>query len=235
MSDKTNTEPSLFSAAWRYRLLVVGITALAVAFGFVYLEVRPPETVYGAQTSMVVQATGGGLDLGASASADRFVANQVEILKSSAVAQLASELAAQSEPPVVILPEELLGNAFMAGSNDSDLIVVAFTSLDPVAAVTGANAMAEAFQELASLETTAATQKAVERIDTQIDTLDARLRSVGIAQVVQITAVRHGASRTAEFSTKRRWQRSLPCNRRPALRALFVSMRFVPDWATCES
>lgn len=186
MSDRTNIEPSLFSAAWRYRVLVVGITALAVALGFVYLEVSPPETVYGAQTSMVVQATGGGLDLGAAASADRFVANQIEILKSSAVAQVASELAAQSEPPVVIPAEELLSNAIIGGSRESDLIVVAFASLDPVAAVTGANALAEAFQQLASLETTAATQAAVERIDTQIDTVDARLRTL-TAQLGEIS------------------------------------------------
>ena len=186
MSDRTNIEPSLFSAAWRYRVLVVGITALAVALGFVYMEVSPPETVYGAQTSMVVQATGGGLDLGAAASADRFVANQIEILKSSAVAQVASELAAQSEPPVVIPAEELLSNAIIGGSRESDLIVVAFASLDPVAAVTGANALAEAFQQLASLETTAATQAAVERIDTQIDTVDARLRTL-TAQLGEIT------------------------------------------------
>ena len=186
MSDRTNIEPSLFSAAWRYRVLVVGITALAVALGFVYMEVSPPVTVYGAQTSMVVQATGGGLDLGAAASADRFVANQIEILKSSAVAQVASELAAQSEPPVVIPAEELLSNAIIGGSRESDLIVVAFASLDPVAAVTGANALAEAFQQLASLETTAATQAAVERIDTQIDTVDARLRTL-TAQLGEIT------------------------------------------------
>jgi len=186
MSDRTNIEPSLFSAAWRYRVLVVGITALAVALGFVYMEVSPPVTVYGAQTSMVVQATGGGLDLGAAASPDRFVANQIEILKSSAVAQVASELAAQSEPPVVIPAEELLSNAIIGGSRESDLIVVAFASLDPVAAVTGANALAEAFQQLASLETTAATQAAVERIDTQIDTVDARLRTL-TAQLGEIT------------------------------------------------
>ena len=96
MSEKTNTDPSLLSAAWRYRFLVAATVAFVVALAVVYLEVFPPQTVYGAQTSMVVQTTGGGLDLGASGSPDRFVANQIEILRSGAVAQLASELAAKS-------------------------------------------------------------------------------------------------------------------------------------------
>ena len=187
MSERNNTEPSLFSAAWRYRVLVVGITALAIALAFAYLEIRPPQTVYGAQTSMVLQSTGGGLDLGASVSPDRFVANQIEILRSGAVAQLASELAAKSEPPVIIPAEELLESSFIGGANDSDLVTIGFTSLDPVAAVTGANALASAYQTLASLETTAATVAAIERIDTQIDTLDERLRTLS-SQVAQITA-----------------------------------------------
>jgi capsular exopolysaccharide synthesis family protein len=135
---------------------------------------------------MVVQATAGGLDLGAATSPDRFVANQIEILRSGAVAQLASETAAQSEPPVVIPAEELLEFAFIGGTNDSDLIIVVFSSLDPVAAVTGANALAGAYQQLASLETTAATVAAIERIDAQIDTLDARLRTLA-GQVTGIT------------------------------------------------
>jgi capsular exopolysaccharide synthesis family protein len=185
MSDRSNTDPSLLSAAWRYRFLVVAVTALVVAFAVVYLELFPPQTVYGAQTSMVVQTTGGGLDLGASGSPDRFVANQIEILRSGAVAQLASELAAKSDPPVIIPADELLEFSFIGGANDSDLIVVAFTSLDPVAAVTGANALASAYQTLASLETTAATQAAIERIDTQIDTMDERLRSL----TGQVTAI----------------------------------------------
>ncbi len=104
------------------------------------------------------------------------MANQIEILRSCAVAQLASQLAAKSDPPVDLTPEELIDNAFIGGTNDSDLIGVVFTSFDSVAAITGANALASAYQELASIETTAATVAAIERIDAQVDALDSRLR-----------------------------------------------------------
>ena len=95
MNDIVSTEPSFFSAAWRYKWLVAGITALAVALGILFLELFPPQTVYAAQTTMVVQPTGAGLDVGGAVTPQRFVANQIEILRSSAVAQLAVELAAQ--------------------------------------------------------------------------------------------------------------------------------------------
>ena len=174
MNDNISTEPSLLSAAWRYKWLVAGVSALAVVLGILFLDLFPPQTFYTAQTTMVVQATGAGLDVGAGSTPQRFVANQIEILKSGAVAQLASQLAAKSDPPVEVTPEELIDSAFVGGTNDSDLIGVVFTSSDAVAAITGANALASAFQELASLEATAATTAAIERIDAQVDTLDER-------------------------------------------------------------
>jgi len=187
MNDNVSTEPSLFSAAWRYKWLVAGITALAVALGIVFLELFPPQTLYTAQTTMVVQPTGVGLDVGAAVTPQRFVANQIAILRSGAVSQLAIELAAKSDPPVVITSEELVENSFIGGTNDSDLVAVMFTSPDPVAAITGANALASAYQQLASLETTAATVAAIERLDAQVDTLDSRFDSLD-AQVNEMLA-----------------------------------------------
>src|SRR3990172_5582192 len=187
MNDNVSTEPSLFSAAWRYKWLVAGITALAVALGIVFLELFPPQTLYTAQTTMVVQPTGVGLDVGAAVTPQRFVANQIAILRSGAVSQLAIELAATSDPPVVITSEELVENSFIGGTNDSDLVAVMFTSPDPVAAITGANALASAYQQLASLETTAATVAAIERLDAQVDTLDSRFDSLD-AQVNEMLA-----------------------------------------------
>ena len=72
-----------------------------------------------------------------------------------------------------------------------------FTALDPVAAITGANALASAYQELASLETTAATVAAIERIDAQIDSLSERFRFCRLADQCN-AGNRHGAGRVAE-------------------------------------
>jgi capsular exopolysaccharide synthesis family protein len=187
MNDNISTEPSFFSAAWRYKWLVAGVAALAVALGVVFLEVFPSQPLYTAQTTMVVQATGAGLDVGSGSTPQRFVANQIEILRSGAVAQLASQLAAKSDPPVEITPEELLEFSFVSGTNDSDLIGIVFISPDPVAAITGANALAAAYQELASLETNAATSAAIERIDAQVDSLDSRVESLD-AQIIVMRA-----------------------------------------------
>ncbi len=172
MSDNVRVEPTLLGAAWRFRWLVLIVTALAVALGFVYLAVNPPQVFYVAQSSMVVQATGGGLDLGASGSDQRFVANQVEILQSGLVAQLASDMATESGAN--LSAQDLLDFSVVSGSTNSDLVEVIFADTDQNVAITGANALAAAYQQLVSDETTQATEDAIERIDSQLRTLDER-------------------------------------------------------------
>jgi capsular exopolysaccharide synthesis family protein len=178
MSSNTLTDPTLFSAAWRYRWLVAALTAVAVALGIAYVTVFPPETLYSAKASMVVQETGGGLDIGSSGNPQRFVANQVEIINSNAVFQLASDLAEQNDPPVLLEPADLEAGILVGYNNDSDLIDVVFIADEQAVAITGANALAAAYQELVSLETSAAADAALERIDSQLDTLEERVDAI---------------------------------------------------------
>jgi capsular exopolysaccharide synthesis family protein len=174
MSSSTITDPTLFSAAWRYRWLVAVLTAIAVALGLAFITLFPPKTLYSANASMVVQATAGGLDIGASGNPQRFVANQVEIINSNSVFQLASELAQQNDPPVMLAPDDLEQGISVEYSNDSDLIDIVFIGDEEIVAITGANALAAAYQQLVSLETSAAADAALERIDNQLATLDER-------------------------------------------------------------
>ncbi|MFZ0493145.1 MAG: Wzz/FepE/Etk N-terminal domain-containing protein, partial [Acidimicrobiia bacterium] len=93
VADNRLAEPTLLTAAWRHRWIVVVTTVAMVALGIAYSAVRPPTTLYTARASLVVQATASGLDLGTSGNPQRFVANQVEILRSEAVANLTSQIA----------------------------------------------------------------------------------------------------------------------------------------------
>lgn len=172
------TDPTLFSSAWRYRWLVAALTAVAVALGIAYVTVFPPETLYSAKASMVVQETAGGLDIGSSGNPQRFVSNQVEIINSNSVFQLASDLAEQNDPPVILGPDELEEGILVGFSNDSDLIDIVFIAEDQATAITGANALAAAYQELVSLETSAAADAALERIDSQLETLQERVDAI---------------------------------------------------------
>ncbi len=178
MSSNTLTDPTLFSAAWRYRWLVAVLTAVAVALGIAYVTVFPPETLYSAKASMVVQETAGGLDIGSSGNPQRFVSNQVEIINSNSVFQLAGDLAEQNDPPVILGTDDLEQGIVIGFSNDSDLIDIIFIADERAIAITGANALAAAYQELVSLETSAAADAALERIDSQLETLQERADTI---------------------------------------------------------
>ena len=176
--DNPVSEPTLLSSAWRFRWLVLGTTALAAALGVLFTTLRPPVVTYTARASFVIQTTAGGLDLGTSGSPQRFVANQVEILRSAAVADRAAELAAQVDPPVQLSPDTLQADALVSGSSKSDLIQVLFTANDPDAAIAGANALVGAYRQLLASGKAKVAAAATAQIDGQLDDLDSRLRTL---------------------------------------------------------
>ncbi len=179
MADNRLTEPTLLTAAWRHRWIVAMTTLAVVALGILYSLLRPPSTVYTASASLVVQATASGLDLGASGSPQRFVANQVEILKSEAVARLTSEIAAQQDPPLDVTPDEVTEGLVISSSSSSDLIDVLFSYPDdPQGAISGANAIVAAYKQLMTSEKNAVSASALDRIDTELETLNQQAESL---------------------------------------------------------
>jgi capsular exopolysaccharide synthesis family protein len=179
VAGNTLTEPTLFSAAWRYKWAVVTTTIVAVGLGFVYVMLHPATTKYTARASLVIQATGSGLDLGTSGSPQRFVANQVEILRSEAVALKASEYAQKQDPPLDLSPDDISAGLSIGSSNNSDLIDIVFSYTDdPDVAIGGANAVVDAYQELVVTEKAAQSNAALERIDAEMATLDDQAASL---------------------------------------------------------
>lgn len=173
MADNILTEPTVLGAAWRHRWLVAVVMVVSVVVGLVIMLVHPSATMYTSRASIVVQATAGGLDLGTSGNPQRFVANQVEILKSSAVSQLASQIAADQDPPLELTPSDITDDLQIDSSSSSDLIDVLFTYPDDAeVAVGGANAVVDAYKQLVTSEKTAVSQSALERIDAELSTLD---------------------------------------------------------------
>jgi len=173
VAENVLTEPTLFSAAWRYKWLVVLTTVVALALGIAYTVLRPTSTTYTARASLVVQATGSGLDLGTSGNPQRFVGNQVEILRSAAVVQLASQIAGQQDSPLQLTPADISKGLRIESSTSSDLIDVVFTYPDDAdLAIGGANAVVDAYKQLVASEKTAVSKAALKRIDAELSTLD---------------------------------------------------------------
>jgi capsular exopolysaccharide synthesis family protein len=179
VAENVLAEPTLFSAAWRYRWLVILTTVVALALGVAYVVLRPTSTLFTARASVVVQATGSGLDLGTSGIPQRFVANQVEILRSAAVVELASQIADQQDPPLQLTPEDVAAGLGIDSSTSSDLIDVLFSYPDDAdVAVGGANAVVDAYKQLVSSEKSAVSEAALRRIDTELSSLDEQAQTL---------------------------------------------------------
>lgn len=123
------------------------VLAIAIAFGFLgawYAERRPPTFV--ATAGMLFEearpsSTGGARD------PERYVADQVAILRSPIVAERASELAATAEPPAQISPEAIAQNLSVESNPESNFVEVSFVADDAISAQTGANSIPLAYQQ----------------------------------------------------------------------------------------
>ncbi len=176
--DDVLGEQTLFGAAWRYRWIALSIAVFVAGLGYLYSIVRPPSVSYTARAQLVVQAGTSGLDLGTSGSPQRFVSNQVAILQSAAVADLASSLVEQADPPVEVGPEEIAAGLQVFASSSADLIQLAYTADDPDTAVAVVNAIVDAYRRLLSSERSASTSAVLERIDAELATLNERADSL---------------------------------------------------------
>ncbi len=172
MATEPGFEPTLLTALWRRRWLVLAVMALALALGLVYSRIRGEEQVYSADASILLQdpalLTEGGV------AGERFVTSQVEIIGSQAVIETAVLLLEEGEPSVETTPIELFGEVSLISSNDSALVVLTVTTDDPDEAVLKVNSLAEGFRTVSRLQVTSASTAAFERIDAQLESIEER-------------------------------------------------------------
>lgn len=172
-----NAEPNLLSAAWRYRWLVVVVTALAIAIGMVYQLLRPQEDVYAAEATMLIQEP-----IAADASSvsqtpsSQFLGSQIEIMRSPVVAAVAVQLA--GERGFLVSADELGDATTIIGSDDSPLVGIVAEGPSPEIAIAYVNAVADGYREVSRTQLVATTTARLERIQAEFDQIDLRLSEI---------------------------------------------------------
>lgn len=169
-----SSQPTLIAAAWKHRLLVVGMVALALVVGYLFTVVRGGDTRYIAEALVVLQdpasqETGAG---------SRFIAEQVEIMASPIVADAAAELLEQEAPELDMSSSELLASSGISSTPDSALVFISAVANEPGRAVAMANALAKAYEDVSHVRVTQSSTSALERIDAQLESLEARFSEV---------------------------------------------------------
>jgi tyrosine-protein kinase len=171
-------DPNIVTSIWNHRLLIAAFIGVFAALGVLATSLRPSE--YAAEAGVVLKDPQSTPLTDARVGDElRYVADQVAILKSPAVAQGASAVARAGSPPASIEPGTLQNNTSIRSSADSNYIVVSFRSGDPRTAATGANAIVRAYRELIRADLDEDARAGLARIDKAIAAATRNLAELG--------------------------------------------------------
>jgi Mrp family chromosome partitioning ATPase/capsular polysaccharide biosynthesis protein len=174
--DPGVVETNVFTSIWNHRMLVLGSVLVFAVLGLLLTALRASE--YAAEAGLVLRNPQ-SQTLFDSPSGDelRYVADQVAILKSVAVADRASTLLKKAGAGS--FEARQVQRKTTIGSNaDSNYILVRFAAGNPQTAQAGANAIVRAYRELIREDLTRNANASLQRIDAAIaDTTDKALLS----------------------------------------------------------
>lgn len=169
----SQSETSLVSAAWRYRWMVLVVTALVVALALIVDLLRPEVETFEATTSVVLQEPRASVETAQQSNSAQYIRSQLEIMQSPLVTEAAVLILAEQELAVSV--DELASAVQILGTPDSPLVLITARANDPEAAIQFANSMANGYREVSQRQTSATAQAQLARVDAQIEAIDERL------------------------------------------------------------
>jgi succinoglycan biosynthesis transport protein ExoP len=174
----------------RRRWTILAVTLLATAFAAVYSFSRTP--LYTAKATVLVRPV---LTSPLEGRSDQVnMPTELELVTSSAVAQLAAELMGSEVPGQALLPRVSVRNP--AGT---EILEISFSDPDPGRARQGAQAFTEAYLRFRSEQAAEAIQRYVTRLRAEIADLDAQISSIN----EQLASLPQGSPRWRTFSDQR--------------------------------
>lgn len=177
MEENSPFEPTIFTAIWRYRVLVGLILVAAISFAAFFAIRLPP--AYQATAVLVVEDPRASalFESGAVGRPERYANNQAAILVSGLVADRAASIA--SENGYDITTEEIDENLTVTVFQDSDELNVAFDAEQYDRSIVGANSVAAGYEQVRLEYASASFDRAIEQLNVSIDELNERLTVVG--------------------------------------------------------
>ncbi len=165
-------EPNPVEAIWRSRWLVLLIVIVVTALGAAYAYWSPPS--YTSSVSVVIQnpANTAFLSSGAPIRDDRYLADQVDVIESGAVAERASALLEANDPPISLSVQAVAAATTVFSSNDTNVVTIAFTAGESAVAEAGAATIATAYENLVRDEAEKKLIEELARIDSALATVD---------------------------------------------------------------
>jgi len=173
-----NAEPALLSSVWRHRWLVLQTVGVVFLLALAFQLVGSDEETYEATTNVVIQEPMTSTDATGASVIDneRYIASQLEILRSPLVAEAASGIVSDAGHEVTV--DDLIDSVTIVATPESPLVTITGTASSSEIAMAYANAMAEGYREVTQRQTTATSEAQIERIDAQVAGIDERLGEI---------------------------------------------------------
>lgn len=149
--------------------IVAFFVLLFAGMGALYTARLAPE--FTASAGLVVEDTRSSSLFAAARATDpeRYIADQIAVLTSRAVAEQASQLAPSLEPGAEVSVDDLLANVSVTSDLRTDFLTIAFTAEDPTTAQVGANAIGRAYEQAVAARLAEDAANAVGRLNDAID------------------------------------------------------------------
>lgn len=170
-------QTSLLGLMWRYRWAVVLVVLLSVALGLFLNDLRTVD--YVATANLIVEDPRASslevTDVARQSTQDseRYLADQVEILRSSEAATIASRLTGGE-----LTATQIAEKRAISGDSTSNLIKISFRAQSPSIAKTGADALLDAYAELRRSQVQATAEAALAKLDALSEVIDAELTAI---------------------------------------------------------
>ena len=184
--------PNVLGAIVRHRGLVLASVVISVALTILLGAILPGSPREVAVASLVVSGSTGS-EIAATDRPERFVANQVEVIRSSRVTQRALQLL-RDHGIADITATDLQSNLLVVDQENSDQIVVSYSDPEGPVALAVVNAVLEAYRDIRRELTDIVADEAVNRVDAELELLDQRLATISadIEELESIQRTRRG-------------------------------------------
>ena len=183
VSKVSTGEPTLVGAAWRYRILVLVAGVAFVSAGVIYAEARG--AVYTASAAMVLQDPHSDPVFANSTNQppDRYISDQIVVLKSPQLAAAAAAVGAASNPPLGLSADYVSSHTVVSGTPlNGNLVQVTFTASDEPTALGGVDAIKTAYEQTVHNAVSAQLSSLLAQIDTELASISTQLASVPAEQ-----------------------------------------------------
>ncbi|MFZ0013559.1 MAG: AAA family ATPase [Acidimicrobiia bacterium] len=166
---------TVLGSAWEYRWLVLALIVIFAGIAYVVSSALPTSNV--ARASILLEdPTQQTVLSDAQIASDRIIQNQLEVFRSSVVAERAVEIAA--EEGVDLSLGQLLTGAAIVNVPDTDLISISYNGASEEEALIVTTAMLRSYVETRAAQSEQATARILERLDSAADALEEDLASV---------------------------------------------------------